>query len=179
MAENKELRHRVEGGSTDNKRKMFAIAARLGAKAGEVVLEPSGETFLKVFNMLYEELMGVADAVPAISTASSLLSHAPCAAACAVSEVLQNSRTNSYGKLLLQVQEAQHLAVETYEPYRRIYDYQRDWDKASFSKQPHTFESLSEQVELMSRFQEELNKFRVQRHLGVLVLEDTRGTRQK
>lgn len=172
-----ELRHRVEGGSTDNKRKMFAIAARLGAKAGEVVLEPSGETFLKVFNMLYEELMGVADAVPAISTASSLLSHAPCAAACAVSEVLQNSRSwsehlrSTKGKLLLQVQEAQHLAVETYEPYRRIYDYQRDWDKASFSKQPHTFESLSEQVELMGRFQEELNKFRVQRHLGVLVLE--------
>ncbi|CAE7569905.1 unnamed protein product [Symbiodinium sp. CCMP2592] len=102
--------------------------------------------------MLYEELMGVADAVPAISTASSLLSHAPCAAAWAVSEVLQNSRSwsehlrSTKGKLLQQVQEAQHLAVETYEPYRRIYDYQRDWDKASFSKQPHTFESLSEQA---------------------------------
>ncbi|CAJ1407664.1 unnamed protein product [Effrenium voratum] len=171
-----ELLRRVEGGVGEHKRKMFAISVHLG-QPGEVILEPSTERFLQVFRHLYEDLISVAEGVPCIASALSLASHAPSAAGRSLSEVLASHRPWSCcleateKKLTAQLREAQRLSLDTYEPYRKILNYKQAWNEASFAAQNHSLASLSQEVDLMNQFQEQLQRFRAQRHVGVLVIE--------
>ncbi|CAJ1454671.1 unnamed protein product [Effrenium voratum] len=155
---------------------MFAISVHLG-QPGEVILEPSTERFLQVFRHLYEDLISVAEGVPCIASALSLASHAPSAAGRSLSEVLASHRPWSCcleateKKLTAQLREAQRLSLDTYEPYRKILNYKQAWNEASFAAQNHSLASLSQEVDLMNQFQEQLQRFRAQRHVGVLVIE--------
>lgn len=171
-----DLYHRVDAGSGEQKKKLFAITARLGSQ--EVLLEPSRERFLEVFHETYKDLTGLADAVLPVLAAPALAAHRPSFDGLVpMPRLLTRHRPwvfymdSTLKKLTSQLREAQQLAAETYGPFRKIFEYKNQWNKEAFKRQSHSIESLSKEVALMVQFQDSLSKFRVQRHVGVLAIE--------
>jgi len=168
---------RVEGNGGEQKKKLFVLTARLGSRAGQVLLEPCSERFLKVFRDIHQDLIGLAESLPSLISARSVLAVHRRSISTSLGDLMANHRpwrflTNStMVKLKAQLQEAERMAVETYEPFRRIFEYKSSWNKDAFCKQSHSIQSLTREVDLMLQFQESLSKLRVQRQVGVLVLE--------
>jgi len=173
-----ELQLRVDGGSSENKRKMFFVRADLGSQPGEVFLDPSPNVFGEVFDTAHQDFIRVAEACPPVGFARPLQLWAGdsyrgqhldelLAANRRWSSSIETTKT----ALMTQLNEAQNFAIEMYEPYRRVQDYWHSWNKAQFVTQTHSFESLSSQVSLMVELQEDLSKFRAQRSVGVVVVE--------
>lgn len=59
-------------------------------------------------------------------------------------------------------------ASEAYMHYHHIYNFGERWDGDDFSRQVHTFESLSAQIQQMNDFKAELSSFRLNRAFGAI-----------
>lgn len=171
-----DLYQRVDAASGEQKKKLFAITARLGPQ--EVLLEPSRERFLEVFHETYKDLTGVADALPPVLASPALAAHRPSFdGLVSMPRLLSRHRPwvlymdSTLKNLTSQLREAHQLAAETYGPFRKVFEYKNQWNKEAFKQRSHSIESLSKEVELMVQFQDSLSKFREQRHVGVLAIE--------
>lgn len=80
--------------------------------------------------------------------------------------------------LKTQLVEAQQVAVEMCEPYWRVHQYWQSWNEARFLATPHSVEALSDCVNLMSEYRDDMSKCRTQRTVGVIVVE-SRGLRDQ
>ncbi|CAJ1382663.1 unnamed protein product, partial [Effrenium voratum] len=68
------------------------------------------------------------------------------------------------------VEEAQANSNNTYERFRKIYEYGKVWDEDAFNEKEHNYDELSVQMDKMKWFQEELDTFRVSVIWGIILI---------
>lgn len=167
--------HRQVAVSQEHK-KLFYVSARLQSSGH--VLEPPLEVFQQVLGRLWRDMIKVVEAVPQASNDPRFDAYAILGRECQqISNILaRNVNWQSCTEGILrclgtQLLELQTESAKVFEPYRRIHEFALAWDESAFSRQAHSFKSLSGHMTRMTEFQEALNGFRVQRQLGVLVLD--------
>mmetsp|Transcript_72009 Transcript_72009/g.154101 ORF Transcript_72009/g.154101 Transcript_72009/m.154101 type:complete len:809 (+) Transcript_72009:57-2483(+) len=177
-----ELRSRVEGcGGESHSRGMFTASVNL--EEDGVAIDPPAESFVEAFTHLWAEPLNIVNSVPSLANARPLLGlGSDSGRRQTVTELITGDQSwadcteGICATVARQFSEAMACAVEMYGPYLRIRQYGQAWCEASFVSKEHTHESLSEKMELMRAFQEDLAKFRPQRTVGILLL-DGKGLR--
>jgi len=186
----RELARRVEGaGPQEPPRKLLCVAAALEAGGG-VSLQPPPEAFDLAIRRLWEDALGVVDALPPLEAASPKLRAAADAGGGwrrrpqrSVSEILSHDRawldvtSRIAGTVDAQLSEALAFARhELHEPCSKIRRFGAEWHEAAYAARAHSLGGLSEDMEHMRTLQEDLAKCRTQRVVGAILL-DGRGLR--
>jgi dynein heavy chain len=156
--------------------KLFVISVGFGED--RVTLDPPREKFVETFQQIWDGTINVVNSVPPFTSVRQYeqYTHPPTSHQTVRDVIVVNRGYIRYTNRTIaniddQIEAVHMYANEQYEPYRRIYQYGQDWDETAFLEMEHTYDSIQPPMEMMKRFQEDLEKFRPHNVLGIISVD--------
>jgi dynein heavy chain len=164
----------------ESAQKLFFIS--VGFEERHVKLEPQIEDFEDTLKQVWEGTLGVVNQVPSFSSVRQYEAYTRVVNHQAVRDVLlDNVSYNKYTSLIQKainenIDKTQVYANDQYEPFRRIYQFGKDWSDDEYLDQEHSYDDLYADMSKMWEYQEDLEKFRAHHMLGIISV-DGKGLR--
>jgi hypothetical protein len=165
----KKLRSRL-----DVPQPLFTVSPHFNAEGA--FLDPPLDRFIATFRRIWDTALRTVDSVPRLLADASFNNYVGNIKAQCVGDILLECQSFVpqticiADKVSADVEAASMLAADYYAPYHCIFQYGSKWSEEEFRQQAHSVESLSSQMSLMVNYAAELEKFPLQRTVGLISL---------
>ncbi|CAE8734034.1 unnamed protein product [Polarella glacialis] len=155
--------------------KLFSLSVSISEK--DVTLEPTVEDFLEMLFQLWDGVYHVVNNVPSITSCRQYEQYCRVLNHQTVKEILVNNRvyceTQQRIRDLIsdELERTQVWSREQFEPFRRIYEFGKQWDEAEFNAIEHSYDDLYERMTYMREFQDDLSRFKQRHVLGIIEVQ--------
>eukprot|EP00746_Dinoflagellata_sp_MGD_P154845 gnl/MRDRNA2_/MRDRNA2_85065_c0_seq4.p1 gnl/MRDRNA2_/MRDRNA2_85065_c0~~gnl/MRDRNA2_/MRDRNA2_85065_c0_seq4.p1 ORF type:complete len:4104 (-),score=817.24 gnl/MRDRNA2_/MRDRNA2_85065_c0_seq4:76-11610(-) len=155
--------------------KLFSIAVWFGET--NMTLDPQKELFADTMNQLWDGTLHVVNQVPSFTSVRQyepyvrVGNHMPVKQVLAMHQPYTASVDRIWEVICEDIDATQKYADETFEHYRRIHDYGRNFDGEAYLEREIEHDELAGEMMTMREFQDDIEKFRPHHVLGIMAVD--------